>query len=77
MSSVLFQELVKSKGSLEQSLTEVSSKLKTSDEQLVATSAELSQRVAQLEEEKKNLVEEKKQQQVSAKLSSFSQVFRY
>jgi len=57
-------ELVKSKGSLEQSLTEVSSKLKSSDEQLVATQAELSQRVAQLEEEKKNLVEEKKQQQV-------------
>jgi len=57
-------ELVKSKGSLEQSLTEVSSKLKSSDEQLMATQAELSQRVAQLEEEKKNLVEEKKQQQV-------------
>jgi len=56
-------ELVKSKGSLEQSLTEVSSKLKTSDEQLMATQAELSQRVAQLEEEKKNLVEETKQQQ--------------
>merc|ERR1711974_309492 len=57
-------ELVKSKGSLEQSLTEVSSKLKSSDEQLVATQAELSQRVAQFEEEKKNLVEETKQQQV-------------
>ena len=49
----------------------MSSKLKSSDEQLMATQAELSQRVAQLEEEKKNLVEEKKQQQVLVNYRAF------